>query len=181
MNGKGRWLLWSSLILNLFLVAAIAGGAYVFNRHVNDIRPPLPIAQQWQEATKDMTPEARERICNLIKQSALSGETDMNKARELRAEAAKLAGDASYDAGHIAALSDEARGYEDQARAKVENALIQGMAKLTPDERKIVANHLLRASFRFRYFLMKDGMKEGMKDSGAPPAKPAEAPAKPLP
>ncbi|MBW8882275.1 MAG: periplasmic heavy metal sensor [Asticcacaulis sp.] len=118
--GKGRWLLWGSVILNLFLIAALAGGAYV-------------------------------------KQSALSGEPDMNKARDLRAEAAKLAASDAYDAAKIAALSDEARGYEDQARAKVENALIQGMATLTPNERKVVANHLLRASFRFRYFLMKDG------------------------
>ena len=158
---KGRWLLWGSLILNLFLVAALAGGAFVVCQHVRDARPPLPINEQWKEATKDMTPQARERVVNLIKQSALSGEPDMNKARELRAEASKLAAENSYDAGKIAALSDEARGYEDQARAKVENALIQGMAALTPGERKIVASHLLRASFRFRYFLMKPKEPEG--------------------
>ena len=157
MAGKLKWGLTVSIILNLFLAAALAGGGYVVTRQMRDAQPALPVAQAWRAATKDLTPEARLRILNLIKQSALNGEPDMNKARDLRAQAVTLAGKAPYDAVQIAALSDEARGYEDQARAKVENSLIQGMATLSPSERSLVANHLLRASFRFRYFLMKPG------------------------
>ncbi len=166
MRGAMKWGLTASIILNLFLTATLAGGAYVLTRHRHDGRPPMPVSEAWKTATKDMTPQARDRICRLIKQAALSGETDMNKARDLRAQAVALSTAAPYDAAKIGALSDEARGYEDQARAKVENALIQGMAGLTPTERGLVANHLLRASFRFRYFLMKPG--EGPDGKPAP-------------
>lgn len=178
MASRPNWLLWGSVVLNVFLIAAMAGGAYVVQHHMRDVKPPMPIAAAWKDATKDMTPESRERITALIKQAALSGEPDMNKARDLRADASRLAASDPYDAAKISALSDEARGYEDQARAKVENALIQGMVVLSPTERKLVANHLLRASFRFRFFLMKpgDGQDSGAAHHDGPPEQGATKP-----
>ncbi|ESQ88645.1 hypothetical protein ABAC460_15250 [Asticcacaulis sp. AC460] len=154
MAGKIKWVLGASIILNVFLLATMGGSYYVVKQHCKS-KPQMPIASAWKDATKAMPPAAKERIIALIKQSALSGEDDMAKARDLRAEAARLAATDPYEPTHIAALSEEARSYEDQARAKVERALIDGMASLSPDERKLVADHLLKASFRFRYYLMK--------------------------
>ncbi|EGF91287.1 integral membrane protein [Asticcacaulis biprosthecium C19] len=154
MAGKIKWVLGASIVLNVFLLAAMGGSAYVVKQHCKS-KAPAPMASTWDKATKDMPPEAKARIKGLMKQSALSGEEDMAKARDLRAEAARLAATNPYEPARIAALSEEARSYEDQARAKVERALIEGMAALSADERRLVADHLLKASFRFRYFLMK--------------------------
>ncbi|ESQ73666.1 periplasmic heavy metal sensor [Asticcacaulis sp. AC402] len=153
-SGKIKWALGASVVLNLFLLAAMGGSAYVVKEHCKSRARP-PMASTWDKATKDMPPETKARIKGLIKQSALSGEQDMAKARDLRAEAARLAATDPYEPARIAALSEEARSYEDQARAKVERALIEGMAALSADERRLVADHLLKASFRFRYYLMK--------------------------
>lgn len=171
-TGKFKWALGASIVLNVFLLAAMGGSAYVVNQHCKPKSPP-PMASTWDQATKAMPPETRARIKGLIKQSALNGEEDMNKARDLRAEAARLAATDPYEPARIAALSEEARSYEDQARAKVERALIEGMAALSPDERKLVADHLLKASFRFRYYLMKPtDAKPGEAKAAVSAAKP---------
>lgn len=167
MAAKFKWALGASVILNLFLLAAMGGSAFVVKKHC-DAKPRMPVASAWRDATKDMTPEARDRVVALIKQAALSGEPDMAKARDLRTQAAQLAAATTFEPARVAALSDEARGYEDQARAKVENAMIQGMTNLQPDERKVVADHLLTASFRFRFFLMKDETKGAAAQSSGP-------------
>jgi uncharacterized membrane protein len=170
ISGKMKWVLAVSIILNLFLVAAMIGGGIVRYQHGHHDRPPMPVSKAWHDVTKDLPPQSRERIVLVIKQAALSGEPDMARARDLRARAAKQASEGQFDAGQVTALSDEARGYENQARAKVENALIQGMEGLSPAERKLVAEHLLRASFKFRYFLMKPKPGEA-----GPDGKPAAA------
>ena len=157
MPARWKWLIGLSLVLNVFLIAVICGSAYVIHRHMHDFRhAPGGMAAIWAD-NRDLSPESHARIAAVVKAAALTGEPDLAKARDIRNHAAELAAANPYDAAQITALSDEARGYEDDARTKVENALIQGMASLTPKERTVVANHILRASFRFRYFTMKPG------------------------
>lgn len=172
MTTKWKWLIGLSLVLNLFLIAAITGAVVVIGRHMHDFRRSTPVAQQWSEADKRLTPQSRLRIHAVVRQAALAGEPDLDRARDIRAQAAQLAAAQPYDAARITALSGEARGYEDQARAKVENALIQAMAGLEPDERAAIANHMLRASFRFRY-LNKD---RDRGDHATPPESASAAP-----
>ena len=168
-TGTLRWALGLSLLLNLFLIAAGIGFCLVMQRHHADFNRTIPPGLLWEDASRHLTPAAREHVVTMIRAAALSGEGDMNTARDLRARAAKLAVADPYDAPRISALSEQARGYENSARAKVENALIAGMKGLPADERAAVANNLLRASFRFRRF--------STHDTAAPA--PAVSPAKP--
>ncbi len=156
MSAKWKWLVGLSLVLNLFLIAAIAGAVAVVHHHMHDFRHSMGMAAIWAD-TKTLTPDERIHIAEVVKAAAMTGEPDLDKARDIRNHVAQLAGAETYDAARITAMSDEARGYENEARAKVENALIQGMASLSPAERTLLANHILRASFRFRYFTLKPG------------------------
>ncbi len=171
MPSKWKWLIGLSLVLNLFLVAVIAGSAYVIHRHMHDFRRTSGLAAIWEDS-RDLTVDERAQVAAVVKAAALNGEPDLAKAHDIRNQAAGLAAATPYDATQITALSDEARGYENEARAKVENALIQGMATLTPKERAIVAGHILRASFRFRYFTLKPGQGP---DGNPPPGGQADS------
>ncbi len=156
MSTKWKILIGLSLVLNLFLIAVIGGAAFVIHRHMHDFRRTSGLAAIWDDS-RALTDAERAQMAAVVKAAALTGEPDLAKAADIRNQAAQLAQVQPYDAARITALSDEARGYEDDARTKVENTLIQSMASLTPAERAIVANHILRASFRFRYFTMKPG------------------------
>lgn len=170
MSTRWKVLIGLSLVLNLFLIAIIGGAAFVIHRHMHDLRQHMGgMAAIWAD-TKALSPDERTRIADVVKAAALTGEPDLAKARDIRNQAAQLAEADPYDAARITALSDEARGYEDDARTKVENNLIQGMAGLTPKERAIVANHILRASFRFRYFTLKPGQGPDGNSLQGPPA-----------
>ena len=131
--GRWKWAFVISLIVNLFLVAA------------------------WRDATQSLTPDQRKRMYALIKASALTGEDDMAKARSTRKDAAQLAAQQPYDAVKMAVLSEQARNYENDARSHIENALVEGMADLTPAERNVITGQLLRPSIRFNRFTQVQG------------------------
>lgn len=156
--GKWKWAFIISLIVNLFLLAALAGGSMVINRHMRDFRKAMPMLAEWRDATQALTPEQRNRMLALIKASALSGEDDMAKARATRKDAALLASQQPYDAVKMAVLSEQARNYENDARSHIENALVEGMANLSPAERNIITGQLLRPSIRFNRFTKVAGV-----------------------
>ena len=176
MTAKWKFLIGLSLVLNLFLIAVIGGAAFVIHRHMHDFRHKSGLEAIWED-TRTLSPQSRDHIAAVVKAAALNGEPDLAKARDIRNQVAQLAAAQPYDAAKVTALSDEARGYENEARAKVENSLIQGMASLSPAERQIVSNHILRASFRFRYFTMKPGQGPDGNPPGGPPPGPPPGPA----
>jgi uncharacterized membrane protein len=110
----------------------------------------------WRNATEGTTREERHHIYLLTKAAALSGEADMEKARALRAQARALVSQEPYDAAQIAMLSEQARSAENDARGKIENALILNMKDLPVRERTFMLTTLLRASGRFDRFIEKD-------------------------
>jgi len=156
VSSKLKWWLGLSLVLNLFLITGVGAAFYVVHTHMPDFHRPMPPVEAWRDATSSLTPAERQRIYSVIRIAALSGEPDMEKAREIRASAAVLATKEPYDVAKIIDLSAQARAAENDARIRVENALIQGMAELPPNERGTVASQLLRPSFRFHYFTMKN-------------------------
>ena len=165
-----KWLLGVSVALNLFLIAGGIGAGVVLNKHIHELKRP-PAASTGHPG-QQLPPEAKARIKAVIKKAALSGEPDMEKARDLRKQAGLIAAAEPYDAARVISLSDQARSYEDMARGKIETALIEDMAQLSAKEREAVAGFILRPSFRFRKFLDKDGAPQ-------PNGKPAPASAAP--
>lgn len=160
--GKWKWAFIISLIVNLFLIAALTGGSLVISKHMRDFRKAMPMVAAWRDATQALTPDQRKRMYALIKASALTGEDDMAKARATRKAAAELASQPSYDAVKMAVLSEQARNYENDARSHIENALVEGMANLSPAERNVITGQLLRPSIRFNRFTQ-------VKDPDGPP------------
>ena len=155
-TARSNWALIASLVLNVFLLAALVGGVMVVRQHARAFRHDMPGLAAWQEANRPLTPDQRMRVIALIKSAALAGEDDMAKARATRKQAADVAAQQPYNAVQVAMLSEQARNYENDARSHVENALIAGMANLTPQERTVIAGQLLRPSARFSRFATHD-------------------------
>jgi uncharacterized membrane protein len=163
-----KWILAISLIVNIFLIGAAVGAGLVVKHHLRDFQRPLAMQKAWRNATEGTTRQERHHIYLLTKAAALTGEADMEKARALRAQARALVSQEPYDAAQIAMLSEQARSAENDARGKIENALILNMKDLPVRERTFMLTTLLRASGRFDRFIEKDDK---------PPVK-VEAPAK---
>jgi uncharacterized membrane protein len=161
-----KWILAISLIVNLFLIAAAMSAGFVVKHHLRDFQRPLEMQKAWREATAGTTEDERHHIYLLTKAAALTGEPDMTKARALRAQAQVLAGQEPYDAAQIAMLSEQARSAENDARGKIENALILNMKDLPVRERSFILKTMLRASGRFDRFIEKDD--HGPAKAGAP-------------
>jgi len=151
-----KWILAISLIVNIFLIGAAVGAGFVVKHHLRDFQRPLAMQKAWRNATEGTTRQERHHIYLLTKAAALSGEADMEKARALRAQARALVSQEPYDAAQIAMLSEQARSAENDARGKIENALILNMKDLPVRERTFMLTILLRASGRFDRFIEKD-------------------------
>ncbi len=166
-SGKLKWCLGASLVLNLFLIAGIVAGVSVIHHHVHEWqqhRPNEGVAKAWDDVEAKLTPEASAHIRQLVKSTALETEPDMDKARDLRKQAETLAAQDPYDAAKIVDLAEQARSYENMSRARVETALIQDLARLPADQRKVVAGFVLRPGFRLRRLL---GPMPGYRDRPA--------------
>lgn len=167
MSARMKWIVGASLLLNVFLIAGGAGAGWVLNKHKDKICPPLPPGMTWEEKFGQMPEADRTRLATLLRDSALSGEREIAQARDMRIQAARIAGQDPYDAAAIMAMSEQARSLEGQARAKVENTIITGLAAESPQVREKVIGHMLRASFRYRRFAMQDGQKGDEKAAEA--------------
>mgnify|MGYP000117210659 FL=1 len=167
-NTRLKWILAISLVINIFLIGAAVGAGFVVKHHLRDFQRPLAMQKAWRDATAGTTREERHHIYLLTKAAALSGEEDMAKARALRAQARVLVSQEPYDAAQIAMLSEQARSAENDARGKIENALILNMKDLPVRERTFVLTTLLRASGRFDRFIAKDDKPPVKVDAPAP-------------
>ena len=148
-GGKLKWALGVSLVVNLFLVAGIVAGVAVIHHHVHEWqqhRPGQGPGQAWGDVEAKLTPDSAAHIRQLVKSAALETEPDMDKARDLRKQAEILAAEDPYNAAKVVDLAE-------QARARVETALIQDLAHLPADQRKAVAGYILRPGFRLRRLL----------------------------
>lgn len=161
-----KWFLAISLVLNVFLIGAAVGAGFVVKRHLRDFQRPLAMQKAWREATAGTTEADRRHMYMITKASVLTGEADMLKARALRAQARDLIGQTPYDAVKIAMISEQARSADNDARAKIENALILNTKDLPVRERVFVLNTLLRPSGRYDHFI--DDKPQGKPTPPAP-------------
>lgn len=156
-NNRFKWFLAISVIANIFLIGAGVGAGIVLKKHMRDFQRPAAMQKAWKDATAGTTEEERRHIYLLTRDAALTGEPDMAKARVLRTQARELAAKEPYDAAQIAILSEQARNAENDARGKIENALILNVKDLPVRERSFMLNSLLRTSARYNRFVQKDG------------------------
>ncbi|MGZ3305188.1 MAG: periplasmic heavy metal sensor [Asticcacaulis sp.] len=163
------------MALNLFLigggvaaVAVIHNRIQIFSKH--EFSRQMPGAGPgWDAVETRLTPQTRDHIRDVVKTAALGTENDWHKARDLRLQAEKLAGQPSYDVPRIIALAEQARSYENMSRARIETALIEDMANLPTDQRGAVASYVLHPGFRLHRLLAPDPNGHGPDGHDQPP------------
>jgi uncharacterized membrane protein len=170
MSAGMKWVLGVSLMVNVFLVAGGIAATAVVQHHMREM-PKVPPGPAWEDVEKQLSPETRTRVREIVKAAALDTESDMTKAHDLRAQAEQLAQAPHYDAARIVDLAEQARSYENMSRAKIETAMIQDMASLPAKDRGPVAVFVLRPGFHLRKLLTPS--QPGPADAAQPQSQPA--------
>ncbi|MBB2999295.1 putative membrane protein [Paraburkholderia tropica] len=146
MNGRSwKALLVGSVLLNVFLLGAIAGGAWRWfaARGTIDTQTqtqlqsaPMPMARAaLRFATDGLTPERQQQFIDALKAARRAGRDDARAAREDRREVLDLLAAPQLDRAALDAALAHTREADSALRAKVESGVADYAATLTPDER----------------------------------------------
>ncbi|HXZ07902.1 MAG TPA: periplasmic heavy metal sensor [Paraburkholderia sp.] len=151
MNG-GRWklLLVGSLVLNVFLLGGIAGGAYrlVAARGASVEAQAQQLQQEQQQqhalrfAAENLSAERQEEFIDGLKDARRDGRQFARDAREGRREVLRLLAAPQLDRVALDDALARTRAADSALRAKVESSVADFAASLTPDERAKFAESL---------------------------------------
>lgn len=150
MNGRGwKVLLVGSLVLNVFILGAIAGGAYKwFAVHGG---PGAAPAQRTalRFAADDLSSDRREQFLDSLKAARREGRDYAREGREGRREVLNLLAAPQLDRAALDGALQKTREADSALRAEVEGSVADFAASLTPDERlKFVGGLKLRGTWR---------------------------------
>jgi uncharacterized membrane protein len=142
-----RWqagLLIVSLIANIFLIGAIAGGVWRWTHN-----PGIGLRGEWRRHAAEALPQPQaDRFRDTIKSAVRANLGIAHQARAARAEAARLFVQPQFDANAVNARLDQARAADTAFRANLEHALVQFSAGLPQDQRQKMAEALKQGPFR---------------------------------
>lgn len=154
MNGRSwKALLVGSVLLNVFLLGAIAGGAWRWFAARGAIEtqaqsltqaPPAPRAAL-RFATDGLTPERQQQFLDALRSARREGRDDARAAREDRREVLDLLAAPQLDRAALDAALAHTREADSALRAKVETGVADYAATLTPDERLKFVDGLKRS------------------------------------
>jgi uncharacterized membrane protein len=144
MSEKSRTvLLVVSLALNLFLVGAIVGGLVIGQR----MRGPPPAARGgpalWA-AARTLPAEDRMAYREVLRGEGGSARRELRAAREARVEAWRTLADEPFNAATARRRLAEARALDAEARAALEDRIVDFAATLDAEERKRFVEGLTR-------------------------------------
>jgi uncharacterized membrane protein len=134
-------LLFASLALNLFVLGAVAGAAFLGGRFHH--HRPAPRGGAPMFAAAAALPQAeRTAYSDTLRAAAAEAGPKLREARAARREAwGRLAADPP-DAAAVTAELDRARALEAQAREDVDHRVVDFAARLPPPERHALAQAL---------------------------------------
>ena len=136
MNDRAtKTLLVSSLVLNVFLLGGIAGGAYQwFNTHAQARAVAAqPVALRY--AAEALSPERQREFTDGIKLARREARSSARAARDDRLDVLRLLGAPQFDRAAIEAALNRTRDADIAVRTSVEQSVLDFAASLTPDER----------------------------------------------
>jgi uncharacterized membrane protein len=138
-----------SLVLNVFLLGAIVGGAYQwFSAHRAAVGP---LAQQraLRFAAQPLSPDQQQAFVDGLKNARREGRQFAREGREGRREVLNLLAAPQFDRGALDAALARTRAADSSLRAMVEGSVADFAATLTPQERVKFADSLrLRGQWR---------------------------------
>ncbi|SIN90681.1 periplasmic heavy metal sensor [Paraburkholderia phenazinium] len=146
MSGR-TWkiLLAGSFVLNVFLLGAIAGGAYQwFAAHDKIARAPQP-RTALRFATDGLSPERQKQFMAALKAARRDGKDDARAGREGRHEVLALLAAPQFDRVALDAALQHTREADIALRTEVESSVADFATTLTPDERVKFAEGLKQA------------------------------------
>ncbi len=171
-----------SLALNLFLVGAVVGVLVVGARTLMeraDFRRDGGGGRVFA-AFQALPQDRRQALRAMMREQAMDAAPDMRAAAEARRHAEQLMAADRYDASAVAAALTEARQAEDRARARLDSTLAARLATLTPQERVVFAQVMMRGPPRGPRG-GRGGRGDGSPPGGPPPGGTEQGPPPPPP
>lgn len=146
MNGRPwKAILVASLVLNVFLVGAIAGGAYQWFAARNATGTVLAQPRALRFAAADLSPQRRQAFLDALKDARREGRPLARDGREARREVLRLLAAPQLDRPALDAALARTRAADSALRARVETGVADFAATLSPDERIRFADGLRSA------------------------------------
>ena len=139
-----RWLV-ASLVVNVFLVGAVAGGAarwWLAERSVAAAEPPRGL----RHAADDLPAEQRRSFLIGLRTARRAVAEPLQVAREGRQEVLRLMREPRFEAEAVAQTLARTRAADLAARERFEAAVLDFAATLSPAERQKLADGLARRS-----------------------------------
>ncbi|NIE86545.1 MULTISPECIES: periplasmic heavy metal sensor [unclassified Burkholderia] len=136
MNGRtGTIVLVVSVVLNVFLLGAIAGGAYQwFSRHHAGGAPTARTALRF--AAEGLPPERQQQFAEALKAARRDGRVYVREAREGRRDVLDLLAMPQLDRSAVDEALARTRDADLRLRAQVESNVVDFAETLSPDERQ---------------------------------------------
>jgi uncharacterized membrane protein len=149
MNGHSlKWTLIASLVLNIFLLGAIAGGTYQwFASRPHGATGTLQTQAQTQThalrfAAGQLSDERRQQFAQDLQQARRDGRTYVRSGREGRRDVLRLLGEPELNRPALDAALARTRNADEALRARVEQGVADFAASLSPQERAQFADSL---------------------------------------
>jgi uncharacterized membrane protein len=155
MNGHSlKWALIASLVLNIFLLGAIAGGTYQWfasrpRETASAVRAQAQTQAQAQAqqhalrfAAGQLSDERRQQFAQDLQQARRDGRSYVRSGREGRRDVLSLLGEPELNRPALDAALARTRNADEALRARIEQAVADFAASLSPQERAQFADSL---------------------------------------
>ncbi|AOI75966.1 MULTISPECIES: periplasmic heavy metal sensor [unclassified Burkholderia] len=147
MTERGwKFTLVGSVVLNVFMLGAIGGGAYQWFSTHRDQHPGTPASRTALRFAADELPDARRReFAAALKAARKDGRDLAREGRDGRIAVLDLLAAPQLDRAAIDAALERTRAADTALRAQVERSVVDFAATLTPDERAKFVDGLQRS------------------------------------
>jgi uncharacterized membrane protein len=143
MNGRSwKIVLVASLVLNVFLVGAIVGGAYQWFTARGATAPVLAQQRALRFAAETLSAERQKAFVEGLKDARRDGRQYAREGREGRREVLRLLAAPQFDRAALDAALTRTREADSHLRAQVEGSVADFAASLSPEERVQFADSL---------------------------------------
>ncbi|SMG56479.1 periplasmic heavy metal sensor [Paraburkholderia susongensis] len=150
MNGRSwKFALLGSVMLNVFLLGAIAGGAYQWFAAHGAGQPAVAQQRALRFAAEPLPAERQQAFIEGLKNARREGRQYAREGREGRREVLRLLAAPQFDRAALDAALARTRAADSSLRALVEASVADFAATLSPEERVEFADSLkLRGQWR---------------------------------
>lgn len=147
---RTRTLLIASLALNLFVLGGLVGAGVMYiragqvNRETAASAPTASTESLWA-LSRRLTPEHRDALQAFLRHTGDDLAAPVHRVRTARRHAAEAVGAPVYDAVAVTAAINDVQSGEQSIRSDVTRGLAPLLAGFSPDERRLLADAVLRS------------------------------------